>query len=236
MNWEIGKNLEDVRRRFKNCYQNHPCFILGNGPSLTFDLIDRIAQKGIFIFTVNGFALVLDKVRITVNAVCMSNEDAVNKYLNLYPDETLKFIRKSEGRARSRNSNVYELPFDCEHEKGIHKAKFLKDGYFSLDPFKENFCGDTVVLDFCFPLAFFMGFTMVYLGGVDCDYIKGYFVENYEKSSVPRLRGMLNNDFSIAIPSYRYMYDFLTERGVNITRFTESEKLSFIPFKSLEDI
>lgn len=61
-------------------------------------------------------------------------------------------------------------------------------------------------------------------------------MEDYKISHIPQPKGMLNNDFSIAIPSYKYVYDFLTERGIMIRRFTESERLNFSPFKNVEEI
>lgn len=236
MNWRIGRKIEDISIDFKNSHHEKSCIILGNGPSLTVSVLQKISQKNLFTFVANGFGLIFKKMPVKIHAVCMSNKEAIEKYLALYPEQTLKFVKKMPGKVYKEISNVYQLPFECEHDKGIHKSKFVKDGFFTLDPFKQNYCADTVLLEFCFPLAFFMGFSRIYIGGVDCDYKKGYFVDTYKKSKVPQLKGMLNNDFSIAIPAYQYAYRFLKNEGVEVMRFTESEKLAFIPFISIDEI
>lgn len=81
MNLQIEKNLEDISNLFEDSHRGETCFILGNGPSLTSDLIEKIAQKTMFTFTVNRFALVLDSVQIDIHAVCMSNQEAIDKYM-----------------------------------------------------------------------------------------------------------------------------------------------------------
>lgn len=221
---------------FKNSHTNEACYILGSGPSLTEAVLRMVARKRMFTFVSNGFGLIFKKINIAVDAACMSNQDAIQKYLGLYGDTVLKFVKKIPNAAYPGAQNVFELPFDCEHDKGIHRNKFIKDGFFTADPFKENFCGETVILDFCLPLASYMGFKQIYLGGVDCDYTKGYFVDTYKKAEVPQLKGMINNDFSIAIPSYRFAYAYLQKKGVTIKRFTDSKRLSFIPFISFEEV
>jgi hypothetical protein len=224
----------DTDTLFKNKYHGETCIILGNGPSLTIPLLVQLNTLGIFTFVSNGFILVKNKLDCSINAVCMSNEGAIHKYLRDYPDDTLKFIKKSNSNNYRDLKNVYELPFECEHEKGIHKADYIKDGNFSFNPWDINFCGDTVILDFCLPLAYFMGFKQIFMAGVDCDYSKGYFVEGYELADLPEFKGMINDDFSIALPSYLYVYNLFSESGVSLRRLTKSERLSFIPSCSID--
>ncbi len=215
-------------------YNGDKCVIFGNGPSLTIDHVKRVIKSKIFTFVANGFCLIFDKIKFTPDVVCMSNYDAIMKYGAGYPTETLKFFREGWQQHINYNiENVYELPFSCEHDLGNHKGSFVKDGNFTLDPWKENFCGDTVLLDFAVPLAYYMGFNEIYLIGVDCDYSKGYFTERYSISAKDTFKGMVNNDYSIAIPSYRYVNNFLTDHGRKIYKLTESKQLGFIETCSL---
>jgi len=213
----------------KDKFVNRSCFVLGNGPSLSFELLKTIASKKFPVFVSNGFCIALDQIEFYPDFVCMSNFDAVRKYLDFYSPNTIKFIKKGY-TGINKYKNIYELPFECEHDKGIHKAPFIKDGFFSDNPFEVNYCGDTVLLEFAIPLAYFMGFKTIYLAGVDCDYTKGYFVDNYKKSCTQNFQGMINNDFSIAIPSYNYAFNFLKSKDIKIFRLTKSLKLDFIPF------
>lgn len=225
-----------VAMSVRDKYSGDKCVIFGNGPSLTVDHVKRVIKSKTFTFVANGFCLIFDKINFTPDVVCMSNYDAIKKYGASYPAETLKFFR--EGWHQHINysiENVYELPFSCEHDLGNHKGLFIKDGNFTLDPWVENFCGDTVLLDFAVPLAYYMGFKEIYLIGVDCDYPKGYFSAKYSISAKKNFRGMVNNDYSIAIPSYRYVKSFLFSHGRRIYKVTESKRLDFIETCTLED-
>lgn len=211
--------------------------IIGNGPSLSLDLLSRIKTEGLFTFAANGLCLVFDETEFRPDIVCMSNYDAINRYGEHYPVETVKFFKSGWRQKCTINieiDNVYELPFACEHDLGIHKAQFIKDGNFTSDPFSHNFCGDTVLLDFAIPMAFYMGFTCTYLCGVDCDYSKGYFTPKYPKSAIANFRGMINQDYSIAVPSYMYAKDFLSAHGRKLYKLTESNHLDFIETCSLK--
>ena len=212
----------------KNKFLNQTCFVLGNGPSLTVELLKKISEKQFPVFVSNGFCLIFDSIDFQPDFVCMSNNDAVIKYLDSYSDETVKFIKEGLVDPKKFN-NLYELPFECEHDKGEHKSPFIKDGHFSENPFEINYCGETVLLEFAIPLAYYMGFKTIFLAGVDCDYSKGHFVNNYSASCTKDFKGMINDDYSIAIPSYKYTYDYLKSQGVKILRLTKSPRLDFIP-------
>ena len=172
----------------------------------------------------------------------MENYSAIQTYGNLYPSNVIKFFKsgwKQNVSHHKPKKNVYELPFLCSHDLGVHKARFIKDGYFSIDPFKENFCGDTVILDFAIPLAFYMGFSEIFLCGVDTDYSKGHFTENYISAEISKnsnYKSMINDDYSIAVPGYHYTCNFLTSRGRKIYKLTESKRLEFIESVNLDDI
>ena len=117
-----------------NKYFGGKCVIAGNGPSLTLSLINSIFSRGVFTFVANGFCLIFGETDFRPDAVCMSNYDAINRYGEHYPAETPKFF-KSGWRQKCtidiEIDNVYELPFACEHDLGIHKAPFIKDGNFT---------------------------------------------------------------------------------------------------------
>lgn len=229
----------DNKNNLNNRYSGGSCVVIGNGPSLTIDLLESLREKGMFSFAANGFCLFFDKVDFRPAAVCMSNYEAIENWSLSYPAETLKFFKsgwKEELKIDIDLANVYELPFSCSHELGQHDAPFIKDGHFSLDPFEINFCGDTVLLDFAIPMAVFMGFKDIYLCGVDCDYNKGYFDKRYPTATDKKFKGMINEDFSIAIPSYKYVMEVLNSWGKGLYKLTESSRLDFIPTRTLKEL
>lgn len=221
----------------KDSQLGNACIILGNGPSLTLELLDVFRHLKIFSFVANGFCLIFDKTEFRPDAVCMSNMDAVSRFGASYPQSALKFYVEGAGvQLGSGLRNLFELPFACKHDQGLHTSPFIGDGNFSLDPSIVNYCGDTVVLDFALPIAFFMGFTEVFLCGVDCDYSKGYFCHGYEKNASPGFKGMIHGDYSIAIPAYEYTEKIFRQNGRRLARLTQSDKLSFIKYCEIEEL
>ena len=220
----------------KDSHKDESCLIIGNGPSLTPGFLESLRGAKLFSFAANGFCHIFEQTDYRPDAVCMSNHDAVVKYGDQYPEETLKFY-KSGARELLGNEtkNLFELPFPCQHDLGGHIGPFIKDGNFTLDPSKENFCGDTVLLDFAIPVAFYLGFAEFYLCGVDCDYAKGYFDDKYQVAAKDNFKGMVHGDYSIAIPAYRYVQEFLQGRGRRVYRLTASEKLDFIESRNAAD-
>lgn len=219
----------------KNIHAGRGCLVLGNGPSLTTKLLDSMDKSGVFGFSANGFWAVFGRTGYRPDAVCMSNYDAVTQHGSHYPPETLKFFKLgSRGLLGQEPGNLYELPFPCEHDKGTHEGPFIKDGHFAVDPGKETFCGDTVLLDFAVPLACYMGFKRIYLAGVDCDYTKGYLDPALCIRARKGFKGMVHGDYSISIPSYRFCFEFLDRKGVGLFKLTASERLNFIPTMDYE--
>lgn len=227
------------RKKIRGRFQGEKCVVIGNGPSLTVELLEAIREKSVFTFVANGFCFVFDRIDFTPGAVCMSNFEAIGMWLEAYPPVTLKFFKAGWREAFKPErgiENVYDLPFACVHDQGRHVATFIGDGHFSMDPFLENFCGDTVLLDFAVPMAVYMGFEDIYLCGVDCDYTRGYFDNKYPVATDTEFRGMINEDFSIAIPSYKYAKRVLNSLGKGFYKLTESKRLDFIPTRTLEDL
>ncbi len=221
----------------KNKYSGSRCVVFGNGPSLTIELIQQIQEADLFTFAANGFCLLFDKIDFRPSAVCMSNYDAIQKFGASYTETPFKFFKagwQNHTNLEHAIGNVYDLPFSCNHDLGQHGSGFIKDRNFTLDPSQQNYCGDTVLLDFAIPLAFYMGFHEIYLCGVDCDYSKGYFSKDYTISARSTFKGMVNGDYSIAIPSYQYTKDFLTSHGRHLYKLTHSTPLSFIETSQLQ--
>ena len=219
---------------FKDRFLGKSCVIFGNGPSLTQELIDQINNSNIASFAANGFCLTFDKSSFRPTFVCMSNYSAIDSYGHLYPDKVVKFFKAGwrEASVSPKSiENVHELPFLCSHDLSSHGSLFIKDRNFTLNPFKENFCGDTVLLDFAIPLAYYMGFNRVILCGVDTDYSQGYFDSNYITANHPEKLGyksMSTGDYSIVVSGYKYCHEFFKSNDRILCKLTESKRLGFI--------
>lgn len=180
----------------KDAHKGERCFIVGNGPSLTTDDLDAI--RGEWSFASNGIYHVFDKTEWRPDYFVCVDRNALTLELDNILQLGLKrmFIDVfAEHRAKDRSENVTFI--------NQHLTKFLPDKYstanigFSEQPVPYLCAGYTVTYA-AMQLALFMGFTEIYLLGIDHSYAnevdsKGRIVKKYENEDhfykVRELRG-----------------------------------------------
>lgn len=154
-------------RAFKDCHQGERCFILGNGPSLKRTDLAPLADEitigvnGIFYMTQQcGFTptyyVVEDNHVFADNLVRVNNVDAVAKF---FPSKYRPIITPQPG--------VFFLPTDWSFYWG--SSPWYEKPRFSDDIADVIYAGQTVTF-LNIQLAAYMGFSEIYLIGVDFDY------------------------------------------------------------------
>jgi len=151
----------------KDKFKGERCFIVGNGPSL--NKLDLGKLKNEYSFAVNGifyktkengyrptFYVVED------HSVMMDNQSEINDYdaeYKFFPINYKRFITNRKNTTFFRmNTGFYEK-----------QSPNFKIPRFSTDCSKRLFCGQSVTM-INLQLAYFMGFSEVYLIGMDFDY------------------------------------------------------------------
>lgn len=155
------KELKKYRDRFKG----ERCFIIGNGPSLTVADLEKLKSKKIKCFATHKIFHIYEKTDWRPNFYCAQDAiliDEENEFISQMDVIDDKFIglmhrRKYKG-----------LP------KAIYIKMLLENFYPSLPSFSDDMCkgeyeGFTVTY-MCLQLAMYMGFTEIYLLGVDHAY------------------------------------------------------------------
>jgi len=152
---------------FKDKFKNKRCFIIGNGPSL--NKIDLNILKNEYTFAVNSifyktkemgfkptFYVVEDQHVLSDNLTEINSYEVNYKF---FPSNYKKFIKN--------NKNTFFFPFDI----GFYREEHLsyKKPRFAKDISEVIYAGQTVTY-INLQLAFYMGFTEIYLIGMDFDY------------------------------------------------------------------
>lgn len=154
-------------KALKNKFAGKRCFIVGNGPSL--NKIDLGKLNDEYSFAVNGifyktkesgykptFYVVED------HSVMMDNQKEINDYeteYKFFPINYKRFVRKSENTTFFKmNTGFYEK-----------QSPNFKIPRFSTDCAKRLFCGQSVTM-INLQLAYYFGFSEIYLIGMDFDY------------------------------------------------------------------
>ena len=212
-------------REFENIHEGESCFIIGNGPSL--NKMDLSLLSNCTCFGLNKIHMHpdVDKIKINyhvaVNSLVIEQSFNDFKYLNCP-----SFISYNASRRhRAENSN----------------CKIILTGLnpvFSPNPYSNVGEGSTVTY-VALQLAYFMGFSSVYLIGVDHNFlVKG---TPHEKQ---RLEGTDKNhfhpdyfggqewhlpDLEVSEQSYRLAKAYFNQNGRQIYDATVEGKLNIFP-------
>lgn len=145
--------------KFKNIYAGKRCFIIGNGPSLTYQDLQKLYNEKEICFGVNRiyFAYEYTDWRPDYYVACdyfiIKKDTRIIQQLN-----TNKFIR------HLYNENLFDGQKDIYEYRGLVESK--SGVGFSDDIVKGVCIGRTVVYD-AIQIAAYMGFSEIYLLGVD---------------------------------------------------------------------
>ena len=232
-----GQNLHNL----KNVYAGKRCFIIGNGPSLRAEDLERLKNEYTFAF--NRIYYIFDQTSWRPTFYC--TQDA-------------KIAQASVDEVREKVSTPYIFaPINLKWYEGVD----LESGYFfsprqageDVPEFSENIpdhigVGNTVAYT-AIQLAAYMGFTEIYLLGVDHSFrtyqdkngtvitdigAKDYFCEQYNQDKdrlfIPRL--------DVSTLSYMAAQAYAENHPVTIYNATRGGKLEVFPrveFDSLFD-
>ena len=169
---EIYANVPEPDRNelalFHNRYLGQRCFIIGNGPSLNKHDLSLLENE--YAFGVNSFYYKTRDTGYRPNfyvvedsSVMKENIDEIRAY-----DPPFKFFPTIYKRLHPKTPNT----FFFEMNRGFYEKTSPNYAVprFSTDASKVLYCGQSVTY-INLQLAYFMGFTEVYLIGMDFDYL-----------------------------------------------------------------
>ncbi len=171
------KTCSDQLKSFKDIHLGERCFLIGNAPSLKHHDLRKLIHEKTFVS--NMFVLHNLAFEINPTYYCIGDWLHWSKEGGFTPslrkgfeklNDTKFFLEYDAKKVASRtpelsNRNAYYLFQDC--------SKSVWNGFFNTDISQPIFWGRTVIIDFCIPLACYMGFSKIYLLGMDYDYHHG---------------------------------------------------------------
>jgi hypothetical protein len=202
----------------KSLHDNQSCFIIGNGPSLTYEDLTSIKDYHTFgsnkIFHMNGY---MPKYYFAQDFILLKDKDFYFNFKN-YSDKSQKvFLPYNLLSKRSKNkldSKIYYFYLKVPN-------KFTRNFSTEVDKFIED--GWTITFTIL-QIAIYMGFSKIYLLGVD-NTIGSHFYESSEKS---------NPNF-ITQKSFEYLNE-LKPKNVQIINCTKGGLLDVFERKSLREV
>lgn len=218
---------------YKNLHKNQRCFIVGTGPSLNINQLDLLQNE--ITFSMNSIPLSFSKTNWRPTYYVIQDTRAYNIFKDNLPSYAKKEIfiginHRFNGikmkKYTNHNFNKYcYYPLYLRPDENIYKIKFSDDCY------KIVYDGTTVTYSIL-QLAVYMGFSEIYLLGMDCDYTstdKKHFI-NY----------VTNFNTLAAENKMLYAYSltnlYAKEHNIKIFNATTGGKLEIFPRVKLEDI
>ena len=238
------QRLADLRLRDK--HKGERCFVIGNGPSLTIEDLELL--KGEITFAANRIYMLFDRTdwRPTYyfcvdNILYGADHRKINKI-----DAELRFVPLE--RALEAGEVCSQITYYNRGVTGIkiENGKSIWRNFQFSEDVEEIACGGPTVLYDILQFAVYMGFSQIYLLGVDCN----SFIEILEDGSIVHHaigKDHFDDDYSkgfLAVPiplyAYRLAYQKAKEicesRGVTIKNATRGGMLEIFERISLEEL
>lgn len=184
----------DKIKTFRDKFVGKRCFIVGNGPSLLKTDLSKLQNE--FTFGVNNIFLINEIQKFTPTfyvvedyKVMHENTKAINQYdvsHKFFPTEYIQYIHsKNNCFFFNMNRGFYE---NCPN---------FQVPRFSTDCSERIYCGQSVTT-LNLQLAFYMGFSEIYLIGMDFE----YHIPEKSKINGNTIQATLDNDPNHFHPAY----------------------------------
>lgn len=220
----MGKRIS----AYKNKYNGERCFILGNGPSLNPDDLTKLNANGEITFATNRIYNIFGKTEWRPTFYCCEDE---------------MIIQEKQSEINSIEAREKFIPINLKwyHNVNVNDACYFFMNYdrdkdekysFSTDISKQINCRGTVTFT-CMQIAAYMGFSEIYLIGVDHNYqkiindegevvvdnsVKDYFCEGYDEDIKGQVVHNMGNNTLAYIDAKKYCDESKKTTIYNATR------------------
>lgn len=235
---QYRKNLE----KFHNIHKGERCFIVGTGPSLRLEDVDLLKDE--WTFGVNSCVTMYDKTEWRADYYGIVDSHAVEILSDKVKSEEVPVLFYTDVDAVYDGANGVAFPKDDTANMmtdTVYRRLFPKlfpETDFSGDITKVVYTGKSVVYAML-QFAAYMGFSEIYLLGVDCNYAqpKMYsdnvtYIDHKTKWSKEKL---LQNGNQM-LPQFEIANRYAKEHGFRIFNATRGGQLETFPRVELCDI
>ena len=230
--------------RLKDSHKGQRCFLIGNGPSLNGHDLDLLKDE--FTFGTNMVYKIFDQTEWRPTFHCVSDSIYASK-LGTELSEKVKSPLFTTERTYRR---MKKKPVDTTYIHSIQSERYKVKGNI------QSYCMvKATVLSLATEMAFHMGFSEIYLLGVDCTNPHGkggHFTDNYATKEVAetdinriktrmKMKSMTTQQIGEHIIDrsmevYSLLHDYAEKKGVHIYNATRGGHLEIFPRVTLEDV
>ncbi|MGN0316880.1 MAG: 6-hydroxymethylpterin diphosphokinase MptE-like protein [Lachnospira sp.] len=238
-NSKYGKKL----KKLKGIHKGKRCFIVANGPSLSINDLNVLADNGEFTFGMNRIFKMFDQTKwrptfyvcedINIFNDCVDN-------INSIDGNVLKFIPINHyffNDIKVDEAYYFNLNYDKTKDSEFH---------FSDNIAQKIDCNGTVTFT-CINIAVYMGFEEIYLLGVDHNYqviinekgetiednsVKDYFCDDYDSD----IKDKVVHDIGKNTLAYNHAKSYCDKNNIKVLNATRGGKLEVFPRVNFDDL
>jgi hypothetical protein len=239
--FRFNKEFQRINQRIReyhNIHQNKRCFIIGTGPSLNKTKFNLIKDE--ILIGVNTLYRGIEKFKIYPQYWVVVDgklfEVHYEKLLTLDPNKTTLFLAEHAGQRYLSKEKYYQNISSMNPIVIKHLGSMNIWDKFSKDITEGIYSGATVIIQ-AIQIAYYLGFSELYLLGCDSDYsgkhrFDGLKAENENKS----VKYMADYHWEYIFSAYEKCKKAFEEDGRKIYNATVGGKLEVFERKSLNEI
>ena len=218
--------------KFKNIHKGKRCFIVGTGPSLRIEDLDRLKEYHEICISMNGIYRAFEKTEWRPDYYVVSDLDATyyGKQDILDMNVANKFVADVAWNFGEEKDGLYKWHLVRRWENGRLPE-------FTTDFSKCSYAGRTITYDGGLQLAAYMGFKDIYLLGIDCcNYSDKGTVHFFDSLGTVRKEetGLLQIDNNLL--AYMSAKKYADEHDINIYNATRGGALEIFPRVDFEKL
>lgn len=217
-------------KRLQNIHDNHRCFIVATGPSMTMNDLKKLNNE--ITFGMNSLCRVFDEIGWETTYFAIQDKSVYKKmYEDLGKLSTTKlFVSDDNSDVSQIKSNLFRYPLNIYNHKTVTDKFIYK---FSNTICDEVSAGFTIAYS-ALQIAVYMGFKEIYLLGCDCNYVddkeKRHFIETGHYDPNYKTIG------DKMIEAYKVAKQYADDHNIKIYNATRGGKLDVFERVDLDDI
>lgn len=169
MQWEGTGQLHERLRAFRGRYAGKRCFIIGNGPSLRMEDLDRLSENGEICFGLNVIHKAYENTKWRPDFVCVK--------------DPLVIVQNYESIKRNNSCpiliNDKKLFYYWETDENEYPYRDIQEKVFFSEDIAAGCSSGASVSYTVIQIAAYMGFSKIYLLGMDCSNWGEHFNGDY---------------------------------------------------------
>ncbi len=219
--------------KYKDIHAGKRCFIVGTGPSLCVEDVEKL--QGEISFGVNTCLKLFDKINWRPDYYCIIDPDTFNNLKEEIKTYEVNNLFIADNRMHVEHDNIEKFPLDCSRFFWNMFPKLFPVTKFSNNIVKKIYDGCSVVYA-CLQIAAYMGFSEIYLLGVDCNYSDPDKLHSKMTDYVNYQYHWDQSTGEGMIQSFKVAFEYAERNNIKILNATRGGLLEVFPRVELDEI